>query len=140
MMIKSFLKIVAFIIFLVILSSPIYSQEDNGQEKSKRVDIFKSTERDSLQLWFYDRATIMGVTGEKRKEFYNIILYHTYKMTALEKKEKGYTPKEIRSKFEELLQKQHSEVKPILDDKQYGYYLDTYKKLLKGVYERKGWK
>ncbi len=139
-MIKSFLKIVAFIIFLVILSSPIYSQEDNGQEKSKRVDIFKSTERDSLQLWFYDRATIMGVTGEKRKEFYNIILYHTYKMTALEKKEKGYTPKEIRSKFEELLQKQHSEVKPILDDKQYGYYLDTYKKLLKGVYERKGWK
>ncbi len=139
-MMKSFLKIVAFIIFLVILSSPIYSQEDNGQEKSKRVDIFKSTERDSLQLWFYDRATIMGVTGEKRKEFYNIILYHTYKMTALEKKEKGYTPKEIRSKFEELLQKQHSEVKPILDDKQYGYYLDTYKKLLKGVYERKGWK
>ncbi|WP_282117127.1 hypothetical protein [Cellulophaga baltica] len=138
MKIKNFLSIFTFVIFVVTLPSSLYSQEK--QEKSKRVDIFKSTERDSMQLWFYDRATIMGVTGEKRKEFYNIILYHTFKMTALEKKEKGFTPEEIRVKFEELLRKQHSEVKPILDDTQYGYYLDTYKKLLKGVYERKGWK
>lgn len=118
-------------------SISIYAQ--TTEENKKPVQIFKSTERDSLQLWFYDRATIMGLKDEKREEFYNIILYHTYKMTRLENKDKGYTPEEIRSKFEALIQKQHAEIKAILDDKQYPYYLDTYDKLLKGVYKRKGW-
>ncbi|MCW5515685.1 hypothetical protein [Muriicola sp. Z0-33] len=135
---KPLYHILIFIFFLGGLSNSIYSQ--TSQDNKKPVDIFKSTERDSLQIWFYNRATVMGLKGEERDEFYNIILYHTFKMTSLEKKDKGYTPIQVRSKFEELLQKQHSEIKAILDEKQYSYYLDTYNKLLKGVYERKAWK
>lgn len=110
-----------------------------SQEKEHEKYLFTATERDSLQLWFYDRATVMHLKDDVRDEFYNIVLYHTFKMKALEKKEKGYSPKEIRTKFEELMTKQNIEVKAILDEKQYTYYLDTYEKLLKGVYERKGW-
>ena len=111
-----------------------------AQTKDATPDIFNSTERDSLQLWFYDRATVMGLKDEKRDEFYNIVLYHSYKMRALEKKDKGYTPEEVRKKFEKLLAKQHKEVGALLNEKQYTYYLDTYDKILKDIYDRKGWK
>lgn len=119
------------------LSNSVYSQ--TNQDNHKPDEIFRSTERDSMQIWFYNRATTMGLEGDERDEFYNIILYHTYKMKRLENKEKGYTPRQVRAKFEELLQIQHAEIKAILDEKQYVYYLGTYENLLKGVYERKGW-
>ncbi len=108
-------------------------------QKTTQTELFSNVERDSLQMWFYDRATVMGLKDDKREEFYNIVLYHTYKMRALEKKEKGYTPEEIRSKFEALITKQNTEVKAILDEKQYRYYLETYDKLLEDVYKRKDW-
>lgn len=132
----------SFLKSLIILSLYIVSTTLQGQSSKSHSanDVYKSAERDSLQLWFYDRATVMGVEGKKRDEFYNIILYHTFKMTRLENRDKGFTSQEIRVRFEKLLQKQHSEVKEILDSKQYNYYLDTYDRLLKGVYERKGWK
>lgn len=138
MKMKSLYHILVIIFLSGGLSNSGYSQ--TSQDNQKPVTIFKSTERDSMQIWFYNRATVMGLKGEERDEFYNIILYHTFKMTHLEKKDKGYTPQQVRSKFEELLQKQHTEIKAILDEKQYSYYIDTYDRLLKGVYERKDWK
>ena len=126
---------IPILLLALFISCAIKAQKTDTQK-----DIFNNTERDSLQVWFYDRATVMGLKDEKRDEFYNVVLYHTYKMKALEKKDKGYTPEEIRERFEDLLTKQHQEVKAILDEKQYGYYLDTYDKLLRGVYDRKGWK
>ena len=123
------------LLFVLFVSSFVFAQTQDAKQ-----DIFSSAERDSLQLWFYDRATVMGLKDEKRDEFYNIVLYHSYKMRALEKKDKGYTPEDIRKKFEELLAKQHKEVGALLNEKQYTYYLDTYDKILKDIYDRKGWK
>lgn len=130
-----------FLLFLSLsigLSNVSYAQSND--EKQQAGSLFESTEKDSMQIWFYNRATAMGLKDEKREEYYNIILYHTFKMTRLENKEKGYTQQEVRAKFEALVKKQHSEIKAILDKKQYAYYLDIYNKILKSVYERKGWK
>ncbi len=128
------------LVISVLSSSGVFAQKDNNANVNPESSLFTSNERDSLQVWFYDRATVMGLRDDVRDEFYNIILYHTYKMRNLEKKDKGYTSEEIRTKFDDLLQKQHKEIKAILDDKEYTYYLNTYEKLLKGVFERKGWK
>ncbi len=128
------------LVVTLLLSIEAYGQNDSSTSAKAKTSLFTSQERDSLQLWFYDRATVMRVENEKREEFYNIILYHSFKMRGLEKKEKGYSPKQIQEKFEKLLMKQHNEVKAILDEKQYAYYLDTYDKLLQDVYDRKGWK
>ncbi|TAI47330.1 hypothetical protein [Flagellimonas allohymeniacidonis] len=124
--------------FAILFSLSATCQKQIKNDKTN--DVFNGSERDSLQLWFYDRSTVMGLNEDKRNEFYNTVLYHTYKMKALEKKEKGYTSDQIRQKFNELLLKQHKEVKTILDEKQYAYYLDTYDKLLRDIYDRKGWK
>nr|WP_299170802.1 hypothetical protein [uncultured Allomuricauda sp.] len=128
------------LIISVLSSSSVFAQKDNNANVNPKSTLFTPKERDSMQVWFYNRATAMGLSNEIRDEYYNIILYHSYKMKGLEKKDKGYTPEEIRTKFDGLLQKQHKEIKAILDDKQYTYYLNTYEKLLKGVFERKGWK
>ncbi len=124
----------------LLLNIEAYGQNDSSTSAKAKTSLFTSQERDSLQLWFYDSATVMGLQDESRDEFYNIVLYHTFKMKALEKKDKGYTAEQIREKFEKILTKQHNEVKAILDEKQYAYYLDTYDKLLQDVYYRKGWK
>ncbi len=127
------------LLICVSFGSSIFAQLKDTSAINPKPALFSSSERDSLQLWFYDRATVMGLKDEKRDEFYNIVLYHTFKMKSLEKKEKGYSSIEIRAKFEELLKKQNNEIKTILDEKQYAYYLDTYNKLLKSVYQKKGW-
>ncbi|MFS4491655.1 hypothetical protein [Maribacter sp. 2308TA10-17] len=129
-----------FIFASVSLASSDFMYAQTPEGKQEPENLFISKEKDSMQIWFYNRATAMGLKGEDREEYYNIILYHTFKMTRLEKKDKGYTPEEVRSKFDALVQKQHAEIKAILDEKQYAVYLDTYDKILKGVYERKGWK
>ncbi|TMM57076.1 hypothetical protein FEE95_11335 [Maribacter algarum] len=129
-----------FIFASVSLASSEFAYAQTPEEQKESENLFISKEKDSMQIWFYNRATAMGLKGEDREEYYNIILYHTFKMTRLEKKDKGYTPEEVRSKFDALVQKQHAEIKAILDEKQYAVYLDTYDKILKGVYERKGWK
>ncbi len=108
------------------------SQED-------KVWSFTAKERDSMQIWFYNRATAMGLEGEKREEYYNIILYHTYKMARLDDKDKGYTPLEVRTKFDILIEKQHSEIKSILTPKQYTLYREKYDLILKSVFQRNGW-
>ena len=135
---------ITFLGVLILLLFPISGlrSQDTDPSTSNTEDqnfIFNNRERDSLQLWFYDRATVMGLKDEKRDEFYNIVLYYSYKMRGLEKKEKGNSPEQVREKFEQLLTKQNEEVRAILDDKQYTYYLDTYDKLLKSVAQRKGW-
>ncbi|WP_350286135.1 hypothetical protein [uncultured Croceitalea sp.] len=128
---------ISFLLLTLFTLSSLHSQETAQKNET---DLFTTTERDSLQLWFYDRATVMGLKDNQRDEFYNIVLYHTFKMKALEKKEKGYSPEEIRTKFEALLKKQNTEVRAMLTEKQYAYYLETYDKMLKDVYKRKNWK
>ena len=125
------------VFFVLFFFSVLLGAQQNGSNKEST--IFTSQERDSLQLCFYDRATVMGVEGEKRDEFYNIVLYHTFKIKNLGKKEKGLTDDEIKVKFEALLKKQNQEVRQLLSDKQYNYYLETFGKILDSVYSRKGW-
>lgn len=129
------------IIFFLLLPAAVSAQEDDSSSSSMNANkyIFTDQERDSLQLWFYDRATVMGLEDEKRDEFYNIVLNYAGKARALRKKELEYSSGQEQEKFEQLLKKQHEEVRAILDDKQYTYYLDTYNKLLKSVYKRNGW-
>ena len=93
----------------------------------------------SLQFWFYDRATVMGLQGDKRDEFYNIVIYHTFKMKNLNKPEKGFSDDEVRTKVQELLRKQHQEVRAMLNDKQYTYYVETMTKIMDEVFARRGW-
>ena len=116
-----------------------FAQENKTEKERIYQDIFTGEERDSLQVWFYDRATVMGLQGDKRDEFYNIVVYHTFKMKNLNKPERGLSNEEIKTKVQELLQKQHREIKPLLDEKQYTYYLQTMTKIMDEVFVRRGW-
>lgn len=129
-----------FCLLIYVLSSGYaFGQYKDSIAVNPKPNLFSQQERDSIQLWFYDRAIVMGLQGDLRDEFYNIIINHTQRMRNLSSKEKGYTPEEVRNKFEELLKKQNTEIKAILDDKQYAYYLETYDKLLKSIYKRADW-
>ena len=125
-------------ILICVVSFNMHAQEMETTE-TKPKEVFTSQERDSLQFWFYDRATVMGVKGEQREEFYNIVLYHSYKMKNLAKPSKGYTSQELKVKVEEVLEKQHAEVRALLDEEQYRYYLNTMNKIMAEVFKRRGW-
>ncbi|MGB5820777.1 MAG: hypothetical protein WBG90_14925 [Saonia sp.] len=114
--------------------------QTQSTEGDKEVWLFTAKERDSMQIWFYNRVTDMGLSDNIREEYYHIILYHSYKMARLDDTDKGYAPEEVRAKFDALLLKQHKEVRAILSEEQYTIYLKTYDHLLKGVFDRKGWK
>ncbi len=132
--------IIAFISVLLMPVMGIAQEEASSEATVKAKNyVFTDQERDSLQLWFYDRATVMGLKDEKRDEFYSIVLDYLGKARALLNKETGDAPKVVQEKFEQLLTEQHEQVKAILDEEQYNYYLDTYSKLVKSFYERKGW-
>ena len=128
----------AFICMVFMLSFGICAQNKEIKDV-ERQDLFTSKERDSLQFWFYDRATVMGLQGDKRDEFYNIVIYHTFKMKNLNKPEKGFSDDEVRTKVQELLRKQHQEVRAMLNDKQYTYYVETMTKIMDEVFARRGW-
>ena len=81
----------------------------------------------------------MGLNDRKRDEFYNIVLDYLGKARALQIKKQGYSEEKEQEKFEQLLKKQHEEIREILDEKQYAYYLDTYNKILRSYYKRQGW-
>ena len=99
-----------FIIALVVFSTSSVLAQDQAQKETLYQDIFTSQERDSLQVWFYDRATVMGLEGDKRDEFYNIVVYHTFKMKNLNKPEKKLSSEEIRNKVKKLWEKQNLEI------------------------------
>ena len=128
-------------LFLFLTLSFFYSflnaQEDKESKQPRQV--FTSEERDSLQLWFYDRATAMGIKGEKRDSFYNIILYNSSRVKKLLKRQDELAQDALVSKFEALLDEQNSEVRQLLDERQYQYYLETYSKMMDSVYRRRGW-
>ncbi len=136
------MKLVRFatVALCLFLSANAFGQtQTTKDDETNKVWIFTDKERDSMQIWFYNRATAMGLSDEIREEYYNIILYHSFKMARLDDKDKGFTPTEIRTKFDALLAKQHSEVKAILNEEQFGLYLKKYDLLLKSVFERNGW-
>ncbi len=127
------------LILCILTSLTTFSQKKSEKSKMGTSDVFTSKERDSMQVWFYNRATAMGLNDESREEYYNIILYYTYKMRRLGMKEEALSEEEIRLGFNSLLKKQHSEIKAILTDDQYNQYLKKYDIIVKGVYKRNGW-
>ena len=112
-----------------------------AQQENSSFDayLFTREERDSLQFWFYDRATVMGLKDEKRDAFYNLVLYHSYRLKKLRKWESDLSQDELIRRFETIIQEQNEQIHLLLDEKQYKYYLDTYDKILDSVYSRKGW-
>jgi hypothetical protein len=127
----------SFLLFSLLSIGVVDVQAQSNDKPHSQV--FTPQETDSLQLWFYDRATVMGLKGQKRDEFYNLILNHSYRMKKLVKLEEELTKDEMRARFEALLAEQNQEIRQLLDEKQYSYYLETYNKMLDSVYHRKEW-
>ncbi len=127
------------LLLFLLASAHIFAQTTSEESTKDELGVFSPRERDSMQIWFYNRATAMGLNDETRDEYYNIILYHTYKMKRLGKKDEKLSTEEMRSGFDTMLKKQHSEVKAILNEDQYDQYLKKYELIIKSVYERNGW-
>ncbi|WP_411029705.1 hypothetical protein [Spongiimicrobium sp. 3-5] len=132
-------KFAAIALCLFLSVNSFGQTQTTKDEETNKVWLFTDKERDSMQIWFYNRATAMGLSDDIREEYYNIILYHSFKMARLDDKDRDFTPTEIRTRFDTLLAKQHSEVKAILNEEQFGLYLKKYDLLLKSVFERNGW-
>lgn len=130
--------LITYITLIFILPTQAQS-DDQIKSADQRSYIFTAKERDSLQIWFYNRATTMGLSDNLRDEFYNIILFYSNKMSRLDDKDKDYSEEQRRKKFEELLARQHDDIKAILTEDQYQMYLKTYEKILDEVYERNQW-
>lgn len=81
----------------------------------------------------------MGLKDDLRDKYYNIILYHVYKMRRLDDKDKGYSAEKIKSELRRLRNNQDEEVKAILTEEQYERYTKKFDEIIKGVYERNGW-
>lgn len=119
-----------------LLAICVFSQENGAKQNEKnqhKVNIFTSEEKDALQNFYADEVNKMKMSDEKEEEYYNILLYHTYSMSRLDDKDKGYSENEITKKFNILQGKMNTKMKALLSQEQYVIHLETFSKILYSV-------
>jgi hypothetical protein len=81
----------------------------------------------------------MGLS-EKVNEEYNRIFYnYIYDMSRLDDKDRGLTDEEIRTQFDELIDKMNAEMKNLLSTEQYIQHLENFGEIVRRSYEKINW-
>lgn len=122
-------------VLLVCLSLSAYAQDDT-EKNTNQFQVLTSSERDNLQMWFYERVNEMNLSEAEREQYYSVILYYAVKMERLNDTEKEYTMEEIKTKLNEYVNQTNAEVAEFLTEEQNKMHLENYGKIIRGVTNR----
>lgn len=129
-----------FVLSFLLISISGFSQQLTEKQKEReqnKVHIFTSEEKDNLQRFYAEEVDKMNLSEEKKEEYYNILLSHTYDMSRLDDKDKDLTETEITKKFNMLHDKMNAKMKALLTPEQYLIHLETFNKILYSVNRKK---
>ncbi len=121
---------------LILVTTLGFSQKMSQKQKEReqnKVNIHTSKENDNLQRFYAEEVDKMRLSDEKREEYYNILLSHTYDMSRLDDKDKDYTETEITEKFNAVIDKMNIKMKELLTPEQYVMHLETFSKIIYSV-------
>lgn len=102
--------------------------------------IFTSKDKDYLQYWHYEQILQMDLTENGRDGYLSLLNYYTYKMSRLGLSKYGYTDAERKTKFDALVIKLNGEMKDLLNTHDYKIHEESFKKIIKLVYDKRNWK
>lgn len=133
------IKTISILLCLVFFNQMTAQHKMTPAEKenaANKVQIYTSTERDNLQMWFHERVATMELTEKQEEQYFSIVLYYIVKMSRLNNKDKGLTDEEVLIGIDGYLAKTNKEVQPILSKEQYQIHLGSFETLLKSVSNR----
>ncbi len=110
--------------------------EAEKERAANKVQIYTSTERDNLQMWFHERVAHMQLTEKQEEEYFSVILYYKYKITRLNDKDMELSEEEVLSGIDDYVLKINKEVTLILSKEQYQIHLESFNTLLTSIHNR----
>ena len=128
---------------LFILCITAYAQKSAKQlerEQNKIDTLYTYEEKGNLQLMFNKEVEKMRLSQTKSNEYFNIMANYGYDMSRLDDKDKGFTSEEIRVELNKIVNKLNTEVKDLLNKRQYIIHLESMNKLLYSIYSKWNWK
>ncbi len=116
------------------------TQKEKLEERQKnKVEIFTSDENDNLQFFVDEQVEKMKLSENLRDDYYMILGYHTNKMGRLDDKDAQLSEKEVKNKFQAMIQKLDKDMKEILTEDQFNIHQESFSKIVTSVYNRRGW-
>ncbi len=116
------------------------TQKEKLEERQKnKVEIFTSDENDNLQFFVDEQVEKMKLSEDLRDDYYMILGYHTNKMGRLDDKDAQLSEKEVKNKFQAMIQKLDKDMKEILTEDQFNIHQESFSKIVTSVYNRRGW-
>jgi len=134
------------IVSCLLISALGYSQtlsvKKDANKDVKKHRIFTSEERDNIQLWYHDQVEEMKMSDAVREKYESIVEYYVVKIYYLSDKENGYLDDDelMKVKFDEYVARLNGELKPILSKENYQQHKNAFGRVVRSVYNRKGWK
>ena len=77
--IKTFSILLCLVFFNQMTAQHKMTQAEKERAENK-VQIYTSTERDNLQMWFHERVVGMELTEKQEEEYFSVVLYYIFKM------------------------------------------------------------
>src|SRR5690606_6419070 len=94
------------------------------QRQENKVKLFSDEEFANFHVWFYTEVQKMELSEKADNDYLSILNMHLSSMSRLDDKDKNYSNEEIIEKFNEIMKKLDDDVKPVLNEKQYGQHLE----------------
>lgn len=132
------IKLLFVIALLALWSNKAYAQNNNGQAEPY-AQIFTDQDKDFLQLWYYEQILKMDLDEDGRDNYRTLLTYYTYRMGKLVLPKYGYSNAEQKTRFDDLTQKLHAEMKDLLNDQNYAIHLESFERIKEKVYKAKEW-
>jgi len=134
-------KIIYSILFCVCMTT--YGQKSTKQierEKNKIDTLYTYKEKENLQIMFNNEVAKMRLSESKSADYFNIITGYGFDMRRLDDLDKGYSSDEIKVELNKIINKMNTEVKDLLNKRQYIIHLESMNKLLYSIYSKWNWK
>lgn len=132
---SGFLFIVIFALSFSNMNAQTLKEKEQERQNNK-VKLFSDAEFANLNLWFIEEVQKMNMSEKVEMEYSSILNMRLNKMSRLDDKDKGFSKEEMITKFNEELTNLNADVKPILDDRQYGQHLEIMEVASKAIIDK----
>lgn len=138
------MKKIPILLFIVLGTSFSFGQNTMSEQQIRRqaakVDtVYTVEERANMAGWLNERVNEMKLSNDIREQYDAIIFSRIYDMSRLNDKDKNYSNEELRTKFDEVVDKMNMEVKEILTTDQYINHLENFAEIERSVYNKFNW-
>lgn len=128
------IKLLLPLLMFAFYFTPVNGQSVKQQELNKnRVKMFSEAEFANLHMWFYHEVQKMKLSENASAEYDSYLSMHLNRMARLDDKDQGNSKEEVILKLNEIFDKLNSDVKPILNEEQYGQHLEIMSVLGKAI-------